>query len=72
VTGGASVLCTNDTFKIGERNIGATADYLSRHGLVVRQSAIGGTINRTVHLNIATGEITLKTPGGSDSFLLAP
>jgi chemotaxis protein CheD len=71
VAGGASVLCTNDMFKIGERNIRATADYLSRNGFVVRQSAVGGTINRTVHLNIGTGEITMKTPVATDLFLLA-
>jgi chemotaxis protein CheD len=71
VAGGASVLCTNDTFKIGERNIRATADYLSSRGFMVRQSAVGGTINRTVHLNIGTGEINLKTPVANDSFLMA-
>lgn len=71
VAGGASVLCTNDTFKIGERNIRATADYLSSRGFVVRQSAVGGTINRTVHLNVNTGEINLKTPATNDTFLLA-
>jgi chemotaxis protein CheD len=61
VAGGASVLCTNDTFKIGERNV--------RYS--VRQSAVGGTINRTVHLNVGTGEINLKTPAANDTFLLA-
>lgn len=71
VAGGASVLCTNDTFKIGERNVRATADFLSRHGYSVRQSAVGGTINRTVHLNVGTGEINLKTPAANDTFLLA-
>jgi hypothetical protein len=38
---------------------------------VVRQTAVGGTINRTLHLNVSTGEITLKTPISNDSFLLA-
>lgn len=71
VAGGASVLCTNDTFKIGERNVRATADYLASRGFVVRQSAVGGTINRTVHLNVSTGEINLKTPSANDNFMLA-
>ena len=70
VAGGASVLCSNDTFKIGERNIRATADYLSQHGFVVRHSAVGGTINRTVHLNLGTSEVILKTPVATTSFIL--
>jgi chemotaxis protein CheD len=71
LAGGASVLCTTDTFKIGERNIRATFDYLARAGLPVRQTALGGTINRTVHLNVGTGIITLKTPEAIDSWSLA-
>jgi chemotaxis protein CheD len=70
VAGGASVRCADDTFRIGERNVRETAGYLSQHGYAVRQTAVGGAINRTVHLNVGTGEITLKTPTGSDSFLL--
>jgi len=71
VAGGASVRCADDSFRIGERNVRVTADFLSQHGYVARQTAVGGTINRTVHLNIATGEVTLKTPVTNDSFLLA-
>lgn len=71
LAGGANVLCDADTFRIGERNIHATADFLSRNGLFVRHSSLGGTINRTVHLNIGTGDITLKTPGANDTLSLA-
>lgn len=71
LAGGASVLCTTDTFKIGERNIRATVDYLGRAGLQARQGALGGTINRTVHLNVGTGVITMKTPDANDSWSLA-
>jgi chemotaxis protein CheD len=71
LAGGASVLCGNDSFKIGERNIRATADYVARYRLCVRHSALGGTINRTVHLNVSTGAITMKTPEGESSCSLA-
>ena len=71
VAGGACVLTTNDTFRIGERNIRATSDFLGRNNLSVRQSAVGGTINRTVHLNIGNGAITLKTPEANDTWSLA-
>jgi chemotaxis protein CheD len=71
LAGGANVLCDADTFRIGERNIQATSDFLSRHGFVIRHSSLGGTINRTVHLNIRSGEITLKTPSAIDTLSLA-
>lgn len=71
LAGGASVLCTNDLFKIGERNIAASKAYLAKQGFQVRASALGGTINRTVHLNIGNGEIMLKTPVGSETTSLA-
>jgi chemotaxis protein CheD len=71
LAGGACVFCTNDTFRIGERNIRATTSYLAQHGLLVRQSSLGGTINRTVHLNVGTGAVTLKTPDANDTWSLA-
>lgn len=71
IAGGASVLTMNDTFKIGERNLRATADYLSRQGFRVQHSSVGGTINRTVHLNVGTGAVTLKTPLATETWSLA-
>lgn len=72
VAGGANVLLTaNDSFRIGERNIQATLEYLSRNGFRVVHRDVGGTINRTLHLDMATGCVNVKTPVGSDSFSLA-
>jgi chemotaxis protein CheD len=71
LAGGANVLCDADTFRIGERNIRAASDYLTRNNLFVRHSSLGGSINRTVHLNIGNGEITLKMPGANDTLSLA-
>lgn len=71
LAGGASVICANDMFKIGERNLQATMQHLAQLGLSVNYSAVGGTINRTVHLVIGTGAITLKTPEATDTWTLA-
>lgn len=68
LAGGASVLCTSDMFKIGERNIAATTRHLAALGLHVTRTALGGTINRTVHLNVGTGAITLKTPEANETW----
>ena len=62
VAGGASVLSGQDPFKIGERNVTATLEYLAKQGLAVRHRELGGTINRTIHLEIASGSVELKTP----------
>jgi len=62
VAGGASVISGNDPFKIGERNARATADFLAKNGFSVMKAQTGGTINRTVHLEMSTGIVTLKTP----------
>ncbi len=70
LAGGANVLCDADTFRIGERNIQATSDYLRRNGFAIRLTAVGGTINRTVHLNVGTGDITLKMPTGIENLTL--
>jgi chemotaxis protein CheD len=72
VAGGANVLGTgNDSFKIGERNTRATADFLRNNGFRVTHSDVGGFINRTVHLEIGNGTIKLKTPENNETFSLA-
>ena len=71
VAGGASVLSGQDPFKIGDRNVAATLEYLFRQGLAVRHRELGGTINRTIHFEIATGAIELKTPVANSRWLLA-
>ncbi len=73
IAGGANVLLTaNDSFRIGERNLQATADFISRHGFRVVRSDVGGTVNRTVHLEMSTGCVKVKTPLGQESYSLAP
>lgn len=71
VTGGACVLTSHDNFKIGERNTKATLAYLAANGYRVRQQVTGGTTNRTVHLEIGSGNMTLKTPEANEGISLA-
>ena len=71
VTGGACVLTSHDSFKIGERNTRATLNFLAANGFVIRHTVAGGTTNRTVHLQISDGEMTLKTPEGTTAYSLA-
>lgn len=71
VAGGASVLGGADAFKIGERNVQATFEYLNREGYSVRHTDLGGNTNRTLHLEINTGNINLKMPDLNQTFCLA-
>ncbi len=62
IAGGANVILGHDPFCIGERNVRATVDFLTRHGFEIRQAEIGGSVNRTLHLVLATGQVTVKSP----------
>jgi chemotaxis protein CheD len=71
VAGGASILAGADAFKVGERNLEATMLYFSQNRIHVWRTLVGGTINRTLHLPLGTGVLTLKTPGAVDTLSLA-
>ena len=71
VAGGASVISGADQFRIGERNTKATLEYLKRSGYNIQMTDTGGGFNRTVHLEMATGKVTLKTPLAQSTLALA-
>ena len=71
LAGGASVISGTDPFRIGERNTEAVIAGLTGRGLRPRGSELGGSINRTVHLNLITGRMELKTPRGDSEYSLA-
>lgn len=71
VAGGACVLNSHDAFRIGERNTSATLSYLAQNGYTVRHTVVGGSINRTIHLDLSNGAITMKTPSANEALSLA-
>lgn len=71
VAGGASVIAGSDPFRIGERNARTTMDFLQKNGYAVRYTDLGGSINRTVHLEMASGNVTLKRPADTEQKSLA-
>lgn len=70
VAGGASVLAGHDPFRIGERNSRFTMNFLEQNRLNVIKTDTGGTINRTVHLEMSTGTVTTISPNGRTSLSL--
>jgi chemotaxis protein CheD len=70
VAGGASVIAGQDPFKIGDRNTRFTMDFLSQNRLNVVRAETGGTVNRTVHLEMNTGNVNVISPSGKVNIAL--
>ncbi len=62
VAGGASVLSGPDSFQIGERNAAAVRRILGVYACQVVGFEVGGFVNRTLHLDLGRGQLTVKTP----------
>lgn len=71
IAGGASVLSGTDTFLIGERNVTAVRRVLAVYGCHISGTEVGGYQNRTLHLNIANGELSVKMPDRTLAYTLA-
>jgi chemotaxis protein CheD len=71
VAGGASVIGGSDSFRIGERNAKVATDFLAQHGFHISHIDTGGIHNRTVHLEMATGTVTVRMPTSQQQVLLA-
>lgn len=70
LAGGACVLSGPDTFRIGERNTAAVKAWLAAQGLRVMGTDLAGTVNRTLHLELSTGQLTIKLPDRCDKIAL--
>ena len=63
VAGGAQFLDDQHTFNIGERNIQAFEEIITRNGLTIHARDLGGFNSRTLRFSLATGDVTLHSPG---------
>lgn len=63
VAGGSEVLDDTSCFNIGRRNFDVLKGLLAQRGMKVHASDVGGLTNRTIRLNLATGEVRLKFSG---------
>jgi chemotaxis protein CheD len=71
VAGGAQVM-SSEYFNIGKRNQLAAKKILWRAGVLVRHEETGGESSRTVRMELATGQIFLRTAGRFEVVLGAP
>ena len=63
VAGGAQIMDSGGFFNIGVRNYDALSNLLRQHSLQIHAEQVGGLVNRTMYLNLATGEVRLKISG---------
>jgi chemotaxis protein CheD len=69
VFGGAQLMDDEKLFNIGRRNYEALVELLDRNRVVIRVQCIGGQTSRTVRLDLASGAVTIKSPGSKDQCL---
>ncbi|MCG8606060.1 chemotaxis protein CheD [bacterium] len=63
LAGGASIIDTNNTFNIGKRNILAVRKLLWRHGLGAVAEEVGGSMSRSVSVEVNRGRVLVSSPG---------
>ena len=63
VAGGAQFLDEQRTFNIGERNVRAFEEIIARNGLVIQARDLGGFNSRTLRFALASGKVTIHSPG---------
>ncbi len=63
VVGGGQIMDENGVFNIGKRNYLALRKLFWKNNVMVAAEHVGGNVNRTVRLEIATGRVFLKVSG---------
>lgn len=62
VAGGAEIQQVKNIFNIGSRNIQSLENLLVKNNVFIRKREVGGSISRTVRLNMKTGAVTISSP----------
>ncbi|MCK5162144.1 MAG: chemotaxis protein CheD [Desulfobacula sp.] len=66
VAGGAEILDQKGFFNIGKRNYMALKKMFFKNNVMINNQNVGGNTNRTVRVEIATGDIYVKTSGSKE------
>lgn len=66
VVGGAQILDQKGFFNIGKRNHMALRKLFFKNGVIIDHEDVGGNVNRTIRIEIGSGEIYMKTSGQSE------
>ncbi|HQN19482.1 MAG TPA: chemotaxis protein CheD [Syntrophobacteraceae bacterium] len=63
VAGGSQIMDENGVFNIGKRNYLSMRKVFWRNNVLITAEHVGGSVNRTVRLEMATGRVILKVSG---------
>lgn len=66
VAGGAEILDQKGFFNIGKRNYMALKKIFFKNNVLIDRENVGGNVNRTVRIEIGTGNIYVKTSGSKE------
>lgn len=61
VAGGSQLLDDTGTFNIGKRNYLALRKIFWKNGVTIEAEDVGGSISRTLALDVATGRVAIRT-----------
>ena len=64
--GGAEILDQKGFFNIGKRNYMALKKMFFKNNVILNKQDVGGNVNRTVRIEISTGDIFVKTSGAKE------
>ena len=59
VVGGAQVMEGRHSFSVGKRNVGVVKKIFKKNGMKIGPTDVGGTLPRTIQIEIESGDITL-------------
>ena len=66
VFGGAQILDQKGFFNIGKRNYMALKKMFFKNKVIIDTEEVGGEVNRTIRLEIKTGDVFVKTSGSKE------
>lgn len=61
--GGSQLLDSSGVFNIGKRNYAIMQMLFQKNNISIAKEDIGGTVNRTISLDVKTGRVVLKVSG---------
>lgn len=64
IVGGSQIMDDSGFFNIGKRNYAALRKIFWKNNVLINKKHVGGRINRTVRLDVATGNLFLKLSTG--------
>jgi chemotaxis protein CheD len=70
LVGGAQVMDAEGVFNIGKRNYLAAKKILWKAGVLIGAEEVGGSVSRTIRLEVDSGRLWMRTGGGTEQEIM--